>query len=380
MSKTKTKTTKRKVLVTADTHFWSNAWLSRPSIRNDAYRAFESIVKIAIDEDVGTIIAAGDLIDQKRPTSETIDWLRGQLDVLEEHRISFAYTQGQHEISSPPWLSAVHGWPVGVHRSLFQPFHEQGPWFYGLDYTPAHELAEELKQIPAHADVLVCHQRWVQFLGFEGVCDGSLADVPTVSMIITGDHHEHLQRDCKAVGARQVRVLSPGATCMHAISEPSEHLCFILDEDLEAHSVRIPSRPVVRFNPLNGTDSVDAFIQELDDELNLIGAQSEGLHEDIRMPIVQASYSEEVSDAYRKITNACQGRCHLFLTSFRPELPEVVIRRKERSKALEHGLLGCLGLLEKDTSSQLYKDAKRLLEAEDIDFELQKMRLEAGLP
>ena len=125
--------------------------------------AYASIDK-AIEHKVHNIFAAGDLIDVRRPPSEVAEFLRTQLDRLAT--ISFRYIQGQHELSSPPWLSAISDnvqhldgrEPVNVYGT-------GGMSLIGIDWQPADKLAEKLEAIPDDVDILMAHQVWEDFMG-----------------------------------------------------------------------------------------------------------------------------------------------------------------------------------------------------------------------
>ena len=242
----------------ADAHVDTHAWVDHPTLRGDSMHAFRHLVDRAIHYKVACVFAAGDLIDVRRPSSEVAEFIRTQMERLECAQIEFHYIQGQHELSSPPWMAALHDWPKHLSEDavVVDGDHE----IYGLDWQPADQLAGKLAEVPESSDVLMAHQVWEDFMGDKAAFEGSFEQVPTETMF-TGDFHK--LRDMEVTGSKmqKLRVISPGATNMRAMGESSRKYYMLLHDDGSWHRKRIPTRPYGEFD-LDNVQMLDAFEKE----------------------------------------------------------------------------------------------------------------------
>lgn len=363
----------------SDLHLDRCNWKNRPKLAGDSRWAFEYLCTQAIEREVLFVLAAGDLLDVPEPDSETVEQVRKQLDRLQEANIEFLYIQGQHEFADPPWFQAVHSWPTHLHGQAVSL--RSGFDLYGLDFQRAATLEAELAKIPATADMLMCHQVWLEFMGGVAVCEGSLARIPHVKTVLTGDYHRHELKTVVAADGRKVRVFSPGSTSLREINEEPNKNFWLLDEAGGMTSERIPTRIVLR-TPFTLADeaSLETFLAEVDAHIAEARADAVklGLPEELQTPILRAAHQETLSDAARRIIRAVGDTAHLFLTSVPVETPERVELRERREEVRSQGMLGCLAQRAKP-KSRLYKDAARLLQAADAELELAEMRKETEL-
>lgn len=295
-------------ILSADWHMSQQVWANRPQLRGDAERALSQIVDLAIQYGV-PLIGAGDLLNVRRPSAGTVAATYRQLSRLAAAGLTCYYIQGQHEFAgnSPedsPWLSFMPG-TVHIHK---QTVLCQSVRFYGLDYTPPTMLHEELASIPSDTDVFVAHQVWQESMPFGA--EASFADVPAKFMV-TGDLHQ-----TKVYELPDRQVLSPGATHMRKIDEPSTHSVFLLSRDataLRLTELPLQSRRVVRWTVATES-TLRAAITDYIDWYNIA--------DDPLMvtPIVHVTYDKDLPDVHSVTTSLLGDKAHLFFTPYGDDL------------------------------------------------------------
>jgi DNA repair exonuclease SbcCD nuclease subunit len=211
-----------KILATSDLHLSDKIWKHRP-IEGDSYHSWRQIVDLAIEHDCDIVTLAGDILDKQTNVSNPVQELVAGLRRLREAHIKVWYNQGQHEYQTVPWMS-LDETTVWVQA---QPIVTTNGWnIAGCDYQNTEGLTNFLKTTAAmEADILVCHQVWLEFMGEECRPQGSFADIPeNVRYLITGDYHENI---CQKFG--QLTVLSPGSTHLRSISETEDKFVFFME-------------------------------------------------------------------------------------------------------------------------------------------------------
>jgi hypothetical protein len=182
--------------------------------------------------------------------------------------------------------------------------------------------------------------------------EGRLEDIPMKDgVIVTGDFHQHVQ--LKVNGNL---VLSPGSTCMQSIDEPVEKAVFILMSDRSAISVPLKTRQVF-FHELTSQQHLEDFLATTG--LGML-EQQENVPDEIAKNIIHVRYNPDIPDAYARISEAINGRAHLFLRPISRELEHKTVEMGKTEEMIELGLEGNLSKLCLPTSST-YRIAKRLL-------------------
>jgi len=366
-------------IVTSDLHLAPRTWLSRPQLVGDSYFALRQIIELSIEHEAPAIIAAGDLINVRRPDPLTINVLREAMDQCQANRIEFHYVQGQHEMSDPPWLGAVHRHPRWLGGAQLR--HDDNNRvcdleLCGLDYQSPDKLAEALRTLPKKCDIVVLHQLWREFAPPPMNSDGSLEDVPSGRLIVTGDYHQHLT--CELSGDRLA--LSPGSTCLQSIEEQLPKQVFLIDTNLEVESLALRTRSCWRPRPLTNDEDLEKFLVAVDDQLEVLWGAAQDLPKELRTPIVRVAFDAEIPRALPRIQAKLADRAVLFAKPTWPEVDPRTLTRSTRDEALAAGHEGALGLLLEDTDSSAYQAAQRLIRAGDEPWkELIAMRKEVGL-
>lgn len=309
-----------KIALIADVHAQRSAWANRP-IEGDCEFALQQFVQVCRDVGADLAVGLGDL--KERPVTRAYDdgvWLRALQD-LQAADVPFAYVQGNHDRSNPPCL---WNYPNATH--LHERWWEVDDAFvYGLDYQEADSLGAALAAVPEDATVLVCHQRWGEYMGSATNPQGFLKDVPgaNLKVVASGDLHEtHVKRVEREWGP-PLTFVSPGSPCMQSITEdPDKHVVV-----LDGHTpelVRLRSRPVLRSPMLLTPAELDEFLERLAVRVAQAteAAAARDLPPALQTPILHVRYSYKLADCVRRVTRLVGDKAHLFWREQPPALAE----------------------------------------------------------
>jgi len=295
----------------ADLHLQPGAWASHPHIQGDSYNALRQIVSFCVARDC-PLILGGDIFDKRRPDPHSVGVFITEMNRMRQANLAVLYVSGDHDYSvDTPWPDAASVNASHLHKDVAE-WSKLGR-IYGLDWTPKDRLHEALAEIPPDCNVLVTHQSWDELQGIGNV-EGWIATLPRhVTTLLTGDYHVHLQRKIKADAGQEVRVYSPGSTCMQAIDEnPDKHFWVYSASDERDDGVWTSV-------PIAGRQ---AFFYELHDEetFNQWAANKidfsvcfhDILPSELHKPIVRVTYPDNIPDAVARIEAAVED-AHLFL-------------------------------------------------------------------
>ncbi|HEY5596274.1 MAG TPA: metallophosphoesterase, partial [Candidatus Bipolaricaulota bacterium] len=85
-----------RILHTADTHLGFRQY-GLQERRDDFFKAFQQVVNVAIEKEVGAVVHAGDLFDNRFPTTEDLAEILGELSRLKACGIPFLGVTGNHD-------------------------------------------------------------------------------------------------------------------------------------------------------------------------------------------------------------------------------------------------------------------------------------------
>ncbi len=262
------------VLHSADLHLRDRQY-NTSSRAADFRSAFEQVLDIGIREKVAAILLAGDLLDNNRPSSETIEFLFQMDRKLVAANMPCFVCNGDHDKTDPPWLSLMGGIPDGG-RGGFRVLENERATIpgtdltvYGLDFIgKTKDRFLELKDSLPASDILLWHTMVKEFAGFmeiNGEGAVSLAEIPfeKFSFIALGDLHarKYLRND-----ATGCWIGYPGPTEICKGDEKAQKSVTIVDFD-DAHKVtdlrEIPLKTrTAFFYRLNRSEEVDAAVAE----------------------------------------------------------------------------------------------------------------------
>lgn len=226
----------------SDTHLSEATWTSRAQVRGDSFFGFQQVVDLAIANRCPLVLAGDcwELMHQSRPSSVTVEFVRGQLDRLKFAGCEMYFINGQHDqLASPFWFNAVHDWPQHVGQREFT---LAGMRWFGLDFFEVARQQQAFELIPAGVEGVVLHQQWREFTDSKFLSPMTLTDVPHGRLLISGDMHQTI------VDSSTGRTfVSPGATHMRSLAEPELHNVIVIRSGGEVRPYAIKSRPVLHF-------------------------------------------------------------------------------------------------------------------------------------
>jgi len=346
------------MLVTADWHIrrHDRVWVRRDDLFGDTAFGVFQVCGIAKKYEIPTVLLLGDLFEQKLQQSDALQLMRSALDKFQEQGTEVLYVQGQHEKSSPPILQAIHAWPKHIHKQVVT---IGGHSMYGLDYMPATNVEEELREMP-QVDILATHQVWRDFMGAD-IGDAWIGDC-NARMVLTGDYHK---TEHKLFSDRET--ISPGPLCMQSISEPAEKYVFIIYEDLSAKKVKLITRS--KFDVcLRTEEQLEDFIETWNKNPSRI--PQSGVPNEIMRNLLRVEYSYGIPNARARIIARVGNSVHLFLKPIPADIEEIDVDVNSRVDAvIGGGLEGCIREFY-SKNEQAMLSAIRLLQAEKSKDEL----------
>jgi hypothetical protein len=359
----------------ADLHLAERAWTvsENRNITGDSFYSFRQIIDTALKYRVD-VVCAGDIMDKVINRDVPVTFLMQQLDRLDKDGLVFYYIIGNHDAGAL--------WPAG-HRAARhfdgEMAHLDTVSVFGRDFIPAPLLQTGLTAIPADTDVLVAHQCWSDWCGDTFNPQGSFSDVPSAKVMVTGDLHSYRVTDAVGKTGQKIKVFSPGATCLQAIDEPSEHFFLVLYDDFTWKRVRLNTRHRLRVT-FNHPGEIEAFMQALPVKLEQIADYTEGWDEQVRKPLIHVTYASHLSGCYERIVAAVGDKAWTFRRELPPEpTPEVAVRRETLQKRGRAATLSSEmhGFLEQKGWEEAEPDCARLLDSVDPVRETQQMLNEA---
>lgn len=357
-------------VLVGDAHLSERSFVGRSDMLGDPQYALsqvrDHVCQLAKTEPLQYVIAAGDLFDSKKPTSEVSLFFRRFVADLRSCNVKFAHIRGNHDYCSISWPQAISASAVHIDGKLLElATDKRSLTIYGMDYTPVDQLAEAIAKIPK-ADILICHQRWDEFAGGSG--DGSLTSIlpGKVKTVFTGD--THLSKQFKLGG---MLIVSPGATHMRKSDEPARHYVYNLLADGTIDPVALKSRPVVR-RCITCQTELEGF---LDNAAELLcPAEAVELPEQLRRPIVVIRLEYLLQKAKRRIEKVCKGKAHLFWSTSREQ------QGQEVELDVVPGTTDFLTAVNEETGDRNTQALiSRLWSAENLRQEFEQIKKERGL-
>lgn len=355
----------------ADLHLQPNAWVKHPTLSGDAYESFKQIVNFA-DRHGLPIVLGGDIFDKKFPDPYSVRFFGQQAARLfqgygEGGLIEFV--QGDHDFHEEAAWPSVTGYAMPIHDSS----RSIGRFkLYGLNWTQQDSLQEALDNIPEGTDILVCHQSWSELQGI-GNTEGSIAKIPHVRYVLTGDYHVHLQKTVQAEDGRgEITVISPGSTCMQSIDERYDKYFIVVGTDGDQLVFRSePLMTRMKFEVVYDTE--ESLAQDLErrafDQF-IADPRLRTLPESISKPILRATFDADIPEALDRIEAACGEKFHIFPNPRTVVETVYVDTDRDREGAFETLLSVCRRLA---VSDEQYNFLAALLRADHPEHELDRM-------
>lgn len=351
-------------VLAADTHLAPRAWANYPQVCGDSYFAFEWLHSLAVRLDV-PVVLAGDVFDVNRPDSLSVHTAQRVINhMTAQTGRNVYYTQGQHELADPPWLTLTAA--KHIHRSVVN---LGGVTLYGMDFTRKERLSAELARVPKTVDMLVAHQVWRDHIDNAPGAEAAFADVPHVRAMLTGDFHGHRVTQTVGASGQALAVLSPGSTCMQAADESADKYVYVLYSDLWVESVQLPGRPVI-CHDLRTAEQLEAAVESvrLTAESVKAAAVAKGVPEAVATPLWLVRYTTGITRAYAAL-RAVSGVHLMTKLLMSDDEPAPMGGPAVSTAGVSTGLLGCLPEIV-DEDDPVFATCDRLLRATDPDKEL----------
>lgn len=285
--------------------------------RGDEQFALSQIVSAAVRLKVD-VVGAGDLFDRQSNRSAAVTFFYNELDRLAAAGRKFYYTEGQHDLDDPPWLSG-HRAAVSLHKQVID-FGEAV--VYGLNWQPFGKLQEALAEIPDGVNFLVCHQVWADWMGDLANPQGSFAQIPGhVRYVQTGDLHQWKLGQYKNADGVKMLVCSTGATTQQRADEPSKHHYALFYPDGRFEQKTLKSRVFYDSPVMNRPEDLDRFVADVEPTLATLYQQAAAadLPDNIMKPVVRYTHSATLTDAARRVEKAVGDRAYLIEKQLIPE-------------------------------------------------------------
>ncbi len=364
-------------VLSSDWHLLPGAWKKYPRVTKDAYCSLSQIVDLTIELDV-PLVGAGDLFDNKTPPSESVVFCSQQMKRLQDNNLKVYYVQGQHEESTPTWMSLF---PNTVHIDSFLTGKAQlfelfgGMTVCGMDIEKTAEgMDEKTKAMKAlksgQLDLFITHQIWGDFIKKGQLDSFKLRTVDFFKMVYSGDCHEYIVdthiENCIA--------LSTGSTCMQAVNESPCKKVNVLFDDLSFKSYELITRPF-KLLTVKTKEHLD-YILDTPKE-NILGVSDfEAIPEEIRKPLVIVRCNNKLQFAFSRLVEKF-AEWHSEVTPVNFDSAEVVKALSGDQEVEETvDVTECIHTAVGSKDTQLYKDSVRLFFSADVKQELEVMRSE----
>jgi DNA repair exonuclease SbcCD nuclease subunit len=298
-----------KIVVASDTHLKSHIWTNRPEIANDAFWAFKSVIDYCV-ANMCPLILAGDILDNNRPTSETMMFLQGELRKLVELDLPVYWISGNHDNAEPAWGLMVEGVESLDQRCAYL---MEDTCFYGLNYRPSKELQDALTEVPPETKVLICHQLLDASFPAEGVHNMKMEWVPGhVELVILGDNHACVEY----TDPRGMRFMYNGSTCMQSLSEHPVKMFTVVYRERGHILFRREPCTVRRYIDLDVRSDSD-LIRALEAlQSNVDSLVDLKLPEDIQTPLMRIKYSPSVAGVANRFYEVIGESAHLWVLPY----------------------------------------------------------------
>lgn len=300
------------LLHTADLHL-RDSQFGRMDRGGDFSNAMFSLIDVAIKNNCVGIIAAGDILHVKRPSSQNITDLMEMNRRLMVHNLSMWCIAGNHDECDPNWISMIEEESITqCGRSAIKDatnkvinIADTDVTMYGAPFPDMHpdDFRAQCGQWPA-ADILLYHGAVKEF-SFYPMGDKALTldDLPCdkYQVIALGDIHT-----CKYINHKDCLVGYPGPIEYCSANEGPDKSCTILRFEEKTGSLLkfSPARDII---PLHTRRVIQREVRT-DSEMNT-------LLEDIRAskassPIVRVWYDISINDVFTRIASIvdpCKG-------------------------------------------------------------------------
>jgi DNA repair exonuclease SbcCD nuclease subunit len=241
-----------KIIATADNHLGFKQYGLKQR-EKDIEDSFFRILELGVERGAAAVTVSGDLLHGIRPTSSTVSFLKKCQDYLVEHELPCLVSEGNHDKSTPHWISNVasddetKGFVFLGNRS----YSLKGYNIYGNSFTSKEDFDKGTK-VPENTDLLLMHQQFCEFANFpnEKIFDCEDLINLTAPIVIVGDIHitdSFICRSWELSVPSDITVYSPGSSELMSAGESSKKYVYEIDTDSgDVDKIPIVTRDVMR--------------------------------------------------------------------------------------------------------------------------------------
>ena len=277
-----------------DLHLGKNIRKSCSLTKDDCFDALKYMSKHIIEnkpkDEENAVIFAGDVFEHKKVDGLVLDNFIAFIDALFVEGVSVYTIQGNHELGDKN-IAVTQG-AYDLNKKLID---INGTKIYGLDYLSREELQKEVKNVPP-CDVLVLHTAFSHMIGFEGVADISISDIPDqIKNVFVGDIHSNVVEKMP-----QGYCVSPGPLHSCNVAQNETHGFYKWNVSMPEWVFQdIPNRKILRYR-VSEWDEVDNIAKELS-----------GLSF-MKQPIVEIVYTPNVYNKVKVFRQSSIGKYIVF--------------------------------------------------------------------
>jgi len=247
-----------------DIHLDPKIWSSIDAVRGDAELGYSEFIRVALQLGVPPVIV-GDLFDTTKPTPDLVAIHRRQMDRCQKAGVPAYFIQGNHDLQSTPWASALHDWPKYVGSG--EPFQLGRRMALGFDYSHKEDIKASLegsqkKLFPSDGKCLLfLHQAVRQALGFENAWNCDLDWIPEqFGLTVIGDIHKTLDFELSS----NRKACYTGSGHARDITQIGPKSCIVINDDLSYYRHPMAFRHIKKFVVVDekGLADVQSWLSE----------------------------------------------------------------------------------------------------------------------
>lgn len=243
------------IIFSADYHIRPKArvWKHKAEPSGDIILAISQIVELCNTLKPEFLVLAGDIFDSVRNIPNCVE-IFSLLDNIDTS-IAKLYIQGQHELSTPPWIFVLKRYRsdyIHLHNNTIQSARTKLKLF-GWDYDVS--LSNVLSSF--YGDIFITHQVISDFVPSGHVC---IRDFANFQYVISGDYHKAIVKEMIPNSFKYF--ISPGNIAPNNINEFGASSVFCMDTSMNIYRVDLACRPFHSFGVFDD-DSLEETLEEL---------------------------------------------------------------------------------------------------------------------
>ena len=258
-------------MTVADCHL-RQAQYNRTSRGDDFNAAFENVIDSAIRLKVNALLIPGDLLDSRRPSPETISFLRKIDDKLVKAGMPCYVTSGNHDLTDPHWATMVgsegrldRGISIIDNQLITVP--GTTVTIYGQPFV-ARERFREIRDTLPKADILLFHCMTQEMTPFKADAAFSCElDLPWDAYRVIAIGDIHIADKWEAPNGSVI--LQAGSTELCSSSEPLEKTAYLFNYSetkkcaFQIETVPIKTRQVLKLT-CHSEEDVEKALAEVE--------------------------------------------------------------------------------------------------------------------